>query len=64
MGTPSKNARRRYVDVKYFKIKEYLDAGELKLEHLPTGDHPADLQASIRGGHQLKRARVRMGLNE
>jgi hypothetical protein len=64
MGTPSKNARRRYVDVKYFKIKEYLDMGILKLEYLPTDDHPADLQASIRGGQQLKRARIRMGLNE
>jgi hypothetical protein len=35
--------RTRHIDVRYFYIRERLEAGDIELQYLATEDHPADL---------------------
>jgi hypothetical protein len=50
MGRPSANARRRYIDIRYFWIKQYLDNNTFKLVYCPSALMYADVLASIRSG--------------
>ena len=39
----STSERTRHVKIRYFFIKHYIDANEIKIEYLPTGEMVADL---------------------
>ena len=54
MGRSSSQAKRRFLEIRYFWFKEHLDAGFAKLEYLASEDHPADLLASVRSGAEFK----------
>ena len=49
MGKPSNN-NKRWIDIKYFWIKELIDNGHVELHHKPREEMTADLFASIRVG--------------
>ena len=53
MGRPSAHARKRYIDIRYFWFKQYLDNGVLKLVYCPTAVMWADALASVRFGQDF-----------
>jgi hypothetical protein len=53
MGRPSAHARKRYIDIRYFWFKQYLDSGVLKLVYCPTAVMWADALASVRFGQDF-----------
>jgi len=53
MGRPSAHARKRYIDIRYFWFKQYLDNGTLKLVYCPTAVMWADALASVRFGQDF-----------
>jgi hypothetical protein len=53
MGRPSAAARRRYIDIRYFWFKQYLDAKILSLVYCPSRVMYADALASIRAGQEF-----------
>jgi len=53
MGRPSSNSRRRYLDIRYFYFKEFLDKARAKLVYLPTHLMLADPLASLRFGQEF-----------
>jgi hypothetical protein len=54
MGRSSSHAKRRFIEIRYFWFKEYLNGGFAKLDYLRSEDHPADLLASVRSGAEFK----------
>ena len=50
MGRSSSHAKRKFIDIRYFWFKEHLEAKFAELAYLASGDHPADLLASVRSG--------------
>ena len=62
LGGPSKHSKKRFIDIKYFKVKEYLETEDIELRYLRTKDQPADFQASIRAGSEFKGWRNIMGI--
>lgn len=54
MGRPSAHARRRFIDIKYFWIHQYLIKRQLAMEYLPGEQQLADCLASIRSGTDFK----------
>ena len=57
MGRPSLQARRRFVDIRYFWLKQYLDSNTMVLRYLASKDMTADFLASIRSGADFVRFR-------
>lgn len=53
MGRPSAHARKRYIDIRYFWLKQYLDNGVIKLVYCPTAIMWADALASVRHGQDF-----------
>ena len=35
--------RSRHIERRYLKVREFVELGKLKVEHVPTDDNPADL---------------------
>jgi len=54
LGRPSLHSRRRFVDIRYFWFKQFLDNNTIKLVYCPTGRMLADLLASVRSGDAFK----------
>ena len=54
MGRGASNSTSKYMDLKYFWIKDYLDAKLFKLEYLNTNVHIADFFASPRIGQDFR----------
>ena len=50
MGRPSANAKRRFIDIRYFWLKQYLDNRIIALKYIPSKSQLADPAASIRIG--------------
>lgn len=62
LGRPSSQSRRRFIDIRYFWIKEHLDNNVARLEYLKSADQFADVLASVRSGHAfLHQTTVIMG---
>jgi hypothetical protein len=53
MGRPSASARRRYIDIRYFWLKQYLDNNTFRLLYCPSAVQFADILASVRTGQQF-----------
>ena len=53
MGRPSTAARRRYIDIRYFWLKQYLDANVFRLVYCPSKLMYADVLASVRSGAEF-----------
>jgi hypothetical protein len=53
MGRPSAAARRRYIDIRYFWLKQYLDSNVLRLVYCPSRVMYADVLASVRSGREF-----------
>ena len=53
MGRPSAAARRRYIDIRYFWFKQYLDNKTISLQYCPSARMFADVLASVRSGTQF-----------
>jgi hypothetical protein len=53
LGKPS-NGHKRWIDIKYFWIKELIDNKHAELHHLPRKEMTADLFASIRIGESFR----------
>jgi hypothetical protein len=41
-GRGGKQGNSKHIDVRYFFVKQHIDCGDLKIEHLPTDDMTAD----------------------
>lgn len=54
LGRPSLHSRRRFVDIRYFWFKQFLDNDTVKLVYCPSGKMLADLLASVRSGEAFK----------
>ena len=39
----STSARTRHIAIRYFFVKDRIDAGEIRVEHMPTGKMIADI---------------------
>ena len=50
MGRGSSHSNNKFIEIKYFWIKEHIDAGRILLRYLPSEAMPADLFASPRIG--------------
>ena len=50
MGKGSAHSHTRYISIKYFWIKQFLDSGKLILKYLPRDQMVADFFTSCRGG--------------
>ena len=46
-------ARRRYIDIRYFWLKQYLDSNVLRLVYCPSRVMYADVLASVRSGREF-----------
>ena len=55
LGRPSAHANRRFLEIRFFWFKEFLESKFAQLEYLPSDDHPADVLASVRSGAGFKR---------
>jgi hypothetical protein len=55
MGRPSAHARRRFIDIRYFWLKQYLDDRTFELVYCASQLMLADPLASIRGGQEFAR---------
>ena len=42
-GGPSRDDRSRHVDRRYFKVRELIFSGELRVEHVDTKKNTADI---------------------
>ena len=58
LGRPSIHARRRFIDIRFFWIKQFLDNSTFELQYLPTESMLADFLASVRSGAAFKKFRV------
>jgi hypothetical protein len=54
MGRGSAHGRTRHIDLKYYFIKQFLDAQTLRLQYLPSGKMIADFLASPRTGQVFR----------
>ena len=54
MGRPSLHARRRFIDIKYFWIHQFLERKQLAMKYVPGTEQLADCLASIRSGADFK----------
>ena len=62
MGKGSTNSNSKYMDLKYFWIKEHLDNKTIRLEYLSTSQMSADFFASPRTGSSFRELRkIAMG---
>ena len=50
LGRPSSQSRRRFIDIRYFWIKQHLDNNVARLEYLKSVDQFTDVLASVRSG--------------
>ena len=50
MGRGSSGSNSKYMDLKYFWIKDYLDKNIIRMKYLPTDQMIADFFASPRTG--------------
>jgi hypothetical protein len=57
MGRTSANSNSKYMDLRYFYVKQYLDAGTITMKYLPTNQMVADFFASPRYGGTFKELR-------
>jgi hypothetical protein len=57
MGKGSSAGHTRYINLRYFFIKDLLDAGIICLKYLPTDDMIADFFASPRIGAHFRQMR-------
>ncbi len=57
MGKGSAQSNSKFMDLKYFWIKEQLDKGLLRLVYLDTDSMPADFCASPRTGSSFRHFR-------
>jgi hypothetical protein len=53
----STSARTRHIAIRYFFVKDRVDAGEVEIEYLPTGDMRADIMTKPLQGDLFKRMR-------
>ena len=61
MGKGSSHSNNKFIELKYFWIKEHLDNGHITLRYLSSEEMPADLFASPRiGGPFYKRRDIVM----
>ena len=48
------------MDVRYLFVKQHIDCGDLKIEHLPTDDMTADFLTKALVGHQFYKLRAKL----
>jgi hypothetical protein len=53
----STSARTRHISIRYFFVKDRVDAGEVEIEYLPTGEMRADIMTKPLQGDLFKRMR-------
>ena len=60
-GVASSSKRTRHINIRFFFIKDRVDAGEVEIQHIPTSDMTADFFTKpLQGHHFLKFRRVIM----
>jgi hypothetical protein len=57
LGRPSLHARRRFLDIRYFWFKQFLDSGILQMKYCPSSEQLADILASVRHGAEFRAMR-------
>ena len=57
LGRPSLHSRRRFIDIRYFWFKQFLDSSTLAMHYCETAKMFADLLASIRNGSEFRAMR-------
>jgi hypothetical protein len=57
LGRPSLHSRRRFIDIRFFWFKQFIDSGILSLKYCRSEDQFADLFASVRSGSRFKHLR-------
>jgi hypothetical protein len=57
LGRPSLHSRRRYLDIRYYWIKQFLDSGALAMKYCRSADQLADILASVRHGSEFRSMR-------
>jgi len=57
LGRPSLHSRRRFVDIRYFWFKQFLDDNIIKLIYCPSNQMLADILASVRSGEAFRTPR-------
>jgi hypothetical protein len=57
LGRPSLHSRRRYLDIRYYWIKQFLDSGVLAMQYCKSSEQIADILASVRHGSEFRAMR-------
>jgi hypothetical protein len=57
LGRPSLHSRRRYLDIRYYWIKQFLDSGILTMRYCKSSEQIADILASVRHGSEFRAMR-------
>ena len=57
LGRPSLHSRRRFIDIRYFWFKQFIDSGLFALKYCKSEEQLADLLASVRSGSRFKTLR-------
>jgi hypothetical protein len=57
LGRGSSQSKTKHIDIRYFFIKQFLDAKTFEIEHLARDNMSADLFASPRTGSSFRRMR-------
>jgi hypothetical protein len=58
-GKPTSD-RSRHIHVRYFFIKDRVDNGEIKIEHLPTDEMAADILTKPLVGAKFKKLKAKL----
>lgn len=56
----SNSDRTRHINIRYFFIKDRIDAGEIKMEYMPTKDMIADILTKPLQGEHFRRLRAKL----
>jgi hypothetical protein len=57
MGRGSSGSRTKHIDIRYFFIKQFIDAKMVEIDHLGTDHMLGDFFASPRQGQDFRRTR-------
>ena len=60
LARPSLSSRRRFIDIRYFWFKQFLDSSAIKMIYCPGEEQMADFLASVRSGERFHFVRIKM----
>ena len=60
LAHPSQSSRRRFIDIRYFWFKQFLDSSEIRMDFCPGDNQIADCLASVRSGDRFHTTRIQM----